>query len=52
MDRLNKVSKQQFMELIERFDLESWANLAAAEGRMIEKQKMALEKIGNLWIEV
>ena len=52
MDRLNKQSKQQFLELLERFDLESWANMAATEGRMIEKQKQALEKIGTLKIEM
>jgi len=52
MDRLIKNSKISVVELIERFDLENRANMAATEGRMIEKQKMALEKIGTLKIEI
>lgn len=38
--------------MLEWNDLEHWANLAATEGWMIEKQKMALEKIGTLKIEI
>jgi len=52
MERLNKNSKASILELLEWFDLDLWANLAATEGRMIEKAKLALEKLGNVWIEL
>lgn len=52
MERLNKNAKASLLELIERFDLESRANVAAAEGRMIEKVKQSLEKLGTVKIEL